>query len=187
MKPWRGWRFRRKLPGMIEAFERVTTERLLLRRIDEGDLDAVFTLHGDPETNRFTPSGTLGSRDAARERLALWVGDWTHHGVGYWTVERQDAPGAVVGFGGVRHRELEGQQVLNLYYRFMPHAWGSGYATEVSRVALALAREHLPDVPVVALINLENEPSRRVAERLGMKLDRVIDYEGVPSGIYVVG
>ncbi|MFP2930438.1 GNAT family N-acetyltransferase [Pyxidicoccus sp. 3LG] len=172
---------------MIPAFERATTERLLLRRVQETDLDAVFILHSDPETNRFNPSGPLRSMDAARERLAMWLGDWARHGVGYWAVERLDAPGAVVGFGGVRHKELQGQQVLNLYYRFVPQAWGSGYATEVSRVALALARTHVPDVPVVALISQKNAPSIRVAERLGMRLDRVIDYEGVSSGIYVVG
>jgi RimJ/RimL family protein N-acetyltransferase len=170
---------------MIQSFERTTTERLLLRRIQESDLDAVFTLHGDPETNRFNPSGPLRSVDAARELLELWLGDWAHRGMGYWLVERRDAPGTVVGLGGVRHKELEGQKVLNLAYRFSPQSWGSGYATEVARVSLALARKHIPDVPVVAIINLENVPSLRVAERLGMRRDRIIDYEGVASAVYL--
>jgi RimJ/RimL family protein N-acetyltransferase len=90
-----------------------------------------------------------------------------------------------VGFSGVRHKELEGQTVLNLAYRFSPQSWGSGYATEVARVALALARKHIPDVPVVAIINLENVPSLRVAERLGMRRDRIIDYEGIASAVYL--
>jgi RimJ/RimL family protein N-acetyltransferase len=170
---------------MIQDFERTTTEQLLLRRLQESDLDAVFTLHGDPETNRFNPSKTLRSLDAARELLALWLGDWARHGLGYWAVERRDAPGVVVGFGGVRHKELEGQSVLNLAYRFSPQWWGSGYATEMARAALALARKHLPDVPVVALIHLENLPSLRVAERLGMRRDQIIDYEGIPSAMYL--
>ncbi|QRK09313.1 GNAT family N-acetyltransferase [Archangium violaceum] len=170
---------------MIQDFERTMTERLLLRRIQEGDLDAVFTLHGDPETNRFNPSAALRSLDAARELLALWLGDWARHGVGYWAVERRDMPGTVVGFSGVRHKELEGQRVLNLAYRFSSRSWGSGYATEAARVALSLARKHVPDVPVVAIINLENVPSLRVAERLGMRRDRIIDYEGIASAVYL--
>jgi RimJ/RimL family protein N-acetyltransferase len=170
---------------MIQDFERTTTERLLLRRIQEGDLDAVFTLHADPETSRFDPSGPLRSLDAARELLRLWLGDWARHGVGYWVVERRDEPGTVVGFSGVRHKVLEGQPVLNLAYRFRPQSWGLGYATEVARVALALARKHLPHVPVVALIDLDNAPSLRVAERLGMRRDRIIDYEGLPNAVYL--
>ncbi|PTL82153.1 GNAT family N-acetyltransferase [Vitiosangium sp. GDMCC 1.1324] len=170
---------------MIRDFERTTTERLLLRRLQESDLDAVFTLHADPETNRFDSSGSLSSLDDARELLARWLGNWASHGVGYWAVERRDAPGTVVGFGGVRHKELEGQRVLNLAYRFSPQCWGSGYATEMARVALALAQKHIPDVPVVAIIHLENAPSLRVVERLGMRRDRVIDYEGIASAVYL--
>lgn len=170
---------------MIRDFERTTTERLLLRRLQESDLDALFEIHGDPETSRFNASGPLASRDAARELLELWLGDWARHGVGYWVVERLDAPGTVVGFSGVRHKELEGRTVLNLAYRYRPQAWGSGYATEVARVALALARKHLPDVPVVAIISLENEPSLRVAERIGMRRDHVIDYLGMASAVYL--
>jgi RimJ/RimL family protein N-acetyltransferase len=55
----------------------------------------------------------------------------------------------------------------------------------VARVALALARRHIPDVPVVAIIHPENTPSLRVAERLGMRRDRVIDYEGAASAVYL--
>jgi RimJ/RimL family protein N-acetyltransferase len=171
---------------MLQAFESTTTERLLLRRIRESDLEALFALHSDPATNRYSPS-PMRTLDDARVRMALWLADWSQHGVGYWLVERREAPGVVVGLGGVRYKEFEGRKVLNLAYRFTPQAWGTGYATEVSRAALGLAREHLPDVPVVAIISQENAPSLRVAERLGLRLDRVIQYEGIPSWVYVVG
>lgn len=170
---------------MIQDFERTTTERLLLRRVQEPDLDAVFTLHGDPETSRFSRAGPLRSVDEARKLLGLWLGDWAQQGFGYWAVERRDSPGAVVGICGVRRKELEGQPVLNLAYRFSPQTWGSGYATEAARRALTLAREHIPATPVVAIIHLENASSLRVAERLGMQRDRVIDYEGAASAVYL--
>ena len=171
---------------MLPSFEHTTTERLRLRALRESDLEAMFALHADPETNRFSPLGPWRTREGMRELLALWVEDWSHRGVGYWAVEPREAPGVVVGLGGVRYKELEGQRVLNLAYRFAPRTWGSGYATEVSRVALALAREHLPGTPVVAVIHPDNIASLRVAERLGMRLDRVIPYEGTPSRVYVV-
>ncbi|MCY1043238.1 GNAT family N-acetyltransferase [Corallococcus sp. bb12-1] len=163
----------------------MTTERLLLRAVRDSDVEAVFVLHADPETNRYSVSGPMRSLDAAKTQLAVWLGDWSDRGIGYWVVERIDDPGVLVGFGGLRHKVLEGQQVLNLAYRFAPKAWGSGYATELARASLALAREHLPETPVVAVIHPENEASIRVATRLGLRLDRIIDYEGVPSRLYV--
>ncbi|GAA3139568.1 hypothetical protein GCM10020001_072690 [Nonomuraea salmonea] len=38
---------------------------------------------------------------------------------------------------------------------------------------------------VVAVIRDTNEPSRKVAERAGMRRDRTIPYGGVPSDLYV--
>ncbi|MFP2959970.1 GNAT family N-acetyltransferase [Myxococcus sp. 1LA] len=170
---------------MLPAFQSTTTERLLLRAVRDSDLDAVFTLHADPETNRFNIAGPMRSREEAHKQLALWLDDWARHGVGYWVVERRDALGDVVGFGGVRHKVIEGRQVLNLAYRFLPRTWGTGYATEMARTALALARRHLPEVPVVAIIHPENAASIRVAERSGMRFERAFDYEGMPSRLYV--
>ncbi|WP_254627574.1 GNAT family N-acetyltransferase [Myxococcus sp. CA040A] len=171
---------------MLHGFESTTTERLLLRPFRETDLDAVFTLHGDPETSRFNPSGPLRSLDAAKELLALWLSDWAKHGVGYWAVEQRETPGVVVGVCGVRHKLFEGRTVLNLAYRFAPRTQGLGYATEAARVAVEKARRHLPDVPLVAIIHPENAPSLRVAERLGLRFERITDYEGTPSRVYGV-
>ncbi len=170
---------------MIQTFQSTTTERLLLRAVRDSDLDAVFALHADPETNRFSASGPVRSREEVRTLLTLWLDDWARHGVGYWLVDRRDAPGDVLGLGGVRHKELEGRRVLNLAYRLTPRTWGSGYASEVARAAIALAKQHLPEVPVIAIIHPDNLASIRVAERSGMRLDRLIDYEGTPSRLYV--
>ncbi|NOK33578.1 GNAT family N-acetyltransferase [Corallococcus exercitus] len=172
---------------MIQDFERTTTDRLLLRAVRESDLEAVFALHSDPTTNQFSRRGYMETREDARRILGVWLEDWAREGVGYWLVERLDAPGVVVGLGGVRHKELEGQRVLNLAYRFTPQTWGSGYATEVSRVALALAARHLPHVPLVAIIHPNNVASIRVAERLGMRLDRHVTEDGIANRVYVVG
>ncbi|AFE11057.1 acetyltransferase [Corallococcus coralloides DSM 2259] len=172
---------------LLQHFERTTTDRLLLRAVRENDLDAVFALHSDPTTNRFSRHGYMETLDDARRVMGLWLEDWARDGVGYWLVERLEAPGVVVGLGGLRHKELEGQRVLNLAYRFTPETRGSGYATEVSRVALALAARHLPHVPLVAIIHPENAASIRVAERLGMRLDRHITEDDIQNRVYVIG
>ncbi|WP_338863359.1 GNAT family N-acetyltransferase [Myxococcus stipitatus] len=170
----------------IQGLEQVTTDRLLLRAFRESDVDTVFALHSDAETQRFLHSALLRTTEAARELLSLWLSDWAKHGVGYWMVERREQPGVAVGVGGVRHKQLEGRTVLNLAYRLSPQAWGHGYATEIARMALEMARRHLPEVPPVAIIHPENTSSLRVAERLGLKFEREIALEGETNRLYVV-
>ena len=172
---------------MLRDYARTTTDRLLLRAVHESDLDAVFTLHSDPTTNRYSRRGYMETLDDARRILGLWLEDWARDGVGYWLVERRDAPGIVVGLSGLRHKEIEGQRVLNLAYRFTPETWGSGYATEVARFSLSLAARHMPHVPLVAIIHPENAASIRVVERLGMRLDRHITEDGIQNRVYVPG
>ena len=49
-----------------------------------------------------------------------------------------------------------------------PDVWGRGYATEAGAAALRHAVETLGFVRVVSIVHPENEPSFRVARRLGM-------------------
>ena len=62
--------------------------------------------------------------------------------------------------------------------------WGHGYAPEAARAAAAdgFARCGLPEL--VAFTAAVNAPSRRVMEKLGMRLDPMasFDHPGVPAG-----
>ena len=148
---------------------------------------AYFAIHGDPATNVHNPAGAMVDPDAAAPILEIWQRHWREDGFGYWVV-RDPADGRVLGFGGVRP-PLQDENFLNLYYRFRPSAWGNGFATEVGRASLALAAKASPGTPVVALIRPKNEPSIRVAERLGLRregdvqrqLGRYLRYSIVPD------
>lgn len=145
------------------------------------DLDDVHEIHADPETNRFNPAGPSTDLATTRQMLAGWLADWREHGVGYWMVRLPGAP-QVIGVAGLRQTELDGETVRNLYYRFRPSAWGHGYALEAARAAIAGNEAGGP--PVVALIRPGNRPSRRVAERAGLRLHATIHHLGGPMALY---
>ena len=54
-------------------FERILTERLLLRRPVSTDLDAVYEIHSDPVTNKFNPAGPDPDLAASKQRLQEWL------------------------------------------------------------------------------------------------------------------
>ncbi|MFE4513055.1 GNAT family N-acetyltransferase [Kitasatospora sp. NPDC056783] len=147
------------------------SERLVLTRPQDSDLEAVFAIHGDPETNRYNPHGPHRDRATSREMLDGFVADWVRDGVGYCAVATREEPEAVIGFAGLYLHALDGERVFNLYYRFRPSAWGLGYAAEAARAAMAEALPRFPGVGVIALIHADNLPSRRLAERLGLVAD----------------
>lgn len=149
------------------AFTPVQTARLRLRAVSLDDVDAAFAIHGNPETYRFHPSGAARSREESAAQLADWQREWREVGFGFWAVSLANDP-QVIGFGGLTKRALRENPVLNTYYRFDPCAWGHGYATEMAKAALVLARRLLPELPVIVRTRPGNLAAQAVAEKLGL-------------------
>jgi RimJ/RimL family protein N-acetyltransferase len=151
---------------------------LRLRRPVESDLTAVVEIHSDPDTNLHNPDGPMRDVEQGRVLLESWLVDWREHGIGYWTVEvdprhLSEAPDSesgwqVVGFSGVRHLPAGPGQVLNLYYRYAPAAWGRGWATTVALRACEAARVRAPQTPVIARMQADHTASHRVARKAGL-------------------
>lgn len=162
------------LDQLRAAFTPVQTERLLLRAVNTADVDAVFAIHGNPETYRFHPDGVARSREESAAQLAGCQCEWHEVGFGFWAVTIATDP-RVVGVGGLTRRTVHKRSVLNTDYRFDPSAWGHGYATEMASAAAALARELLPELPMIVRTRPGNLAAQAVAEKLG--LVRAVDLD----------
>jgi Acetyltransferases, including N-acetylases of ribosomal proteins len=154
-------------PGLAPPLE---TERLRLRGHRVEDLDASLALWTDPAVTRFIGSGKAFTREEVWARLVRYVGHWTLMGYGYWAVEEKET-GAFVGevgfadFQRVIEPSLDGMPEMG--WVLAPQIHGKGYATEAVRAALAWGDTHFGATPTVCLIDPENQPSLRVAEKCG--------------------
>src|SRR5688500_18317794 len=161
------------------------TERLRLRRPLRADLPAFHDIHADPDANRFSRIGAHRSVEQSRAVLEAWLDHWETHGFGPWVMEERALPeGPPVGFAGLRWRGRDELPGLNLYFRLRQDAWGKGLATEAASRAIRFALVELGAPEVTAIIHPENQPSIRVAERVGMHRVRPVRFRGQPSVLY---
>ncbi|MBO1756917.1 GNAT family N-acetyltransferase [Allobranchiibius sp. CTAmp26] len=149
---------------MSDTFDVVTTARLTLRAASTDDVDALFPITSDPDTWQHAPDGRHRDRQTTRDWLTKAADRWDSDGLSYWIIRLRET-GEAVGVGGVQ-RQTTGN--WNLYYRLTPHTWGRGFATELSRSALATAHAKDNSVAVIAWILESHSASRRVAERVGL-------------------
>lgn len=167
------------------------TARLSLRRPTHVDVDAIWRIHSDPRACTHNPSDLLTSVGQAEELYLRWDQHWNRHGLGYWVLQpRPDhRPKATIGFCGLKVMELDGHDVLNLFYRLDPMAWGDGLATEAATAVVAWATAHLPDRPVIARVRPDNVASGKVATRAGLRRAEHLDTPGEdgPDWIYATG
>ncbi|TXR52563.1 GNAT family N-acetyltransferase [Quadrisphaera setariae] len=154
------------------------TERLVLRRWREADLEPFAAMNADPEVMEHFSSGPMDR--AASDGLARYADAcFEVHGFGLAAVERTD-DGAFLGFCGFgRHRRRP--EAVEVGWRLARHAWGHGYATEAGRAWLEAA----PGIGlerVACYVTATNRRSLAVARRLGL----VVEEEDVWAGQPVV-
>jgi RimJ/RimL family protein N-acetyltransferase len=144
------------------------TERLQIRNWrlpeDEEDAQAIFC---DPEVMRFIPAGTFAP-DAIPRILTRMI---ERDGFGVWPVIEK-ASGRVIGECGITY--IPETSDVEIAWLFSRAAWGKGFAAEAARVVLAHALGAVRLRRVYALVLPENKASIAVANRLGMRFDRVV-------------
>ncbi|MEV0847134.1 GNAT family N-acetyltransferase [Streptomyces sp. NPDC049954] len=156
------------------------TQRLLLRPLGLCDLDACVALHADPRVNRFVGAW---SREQATARLTEAERQWAERGHGLCAVELADS-GTFVGRSGLQYWERFDE--VELGWTLRAEHWGRGYATEAARACLEWGFATLPVDHVTALMKPGNDPSVRVAERLGFTPLRQDTLDGGPVTVYAV-
>jgi RimJ/RimL family protein N-acetyltransferase len=149
------------------------TERLLLRRFVESDVDNLFNLDGAPEVMRFINGGKPTPRDVIRnETLPRFLNAYERfEGFGVWAaIER--STGEFLGWFEFYPRKDVGPEEVELGYRLRRSAWGKGYATEGSRALIRKGFVELGVRRVVAETMVVNAASRRVMEKAGLRYVR---------------
>ena len=159
----------------------LTTDRLTLREMTDADLDDIAALLGDEEVMRYYP------RSKTREEAQRWIA-WnrrlyTEHGFGLWVMSLT-ASGEFVGECGLTVQIVDGVEEVEVGYHVSPGHQGRGYATEAAAACRDAARDTFGISHLIAVINPANEPSRTVAERIGLRPEKHAQMYGEDRLIY---
>jgi RimJ/RimL family protein N-acetyltransferase len=155
----------------------IQTERLLLRRWRDEDRAPFAAMNADPTVMRYYPrTMTRDESDAFVDRIEA---RFDEHGYGLWAVE---LAGEFTGYVGLAWHVFEegGPEELEVGWRLAERFWGKGIATEAGRAALAIGLHHEPTV--VSVTAEINQPSQRVMQRIGMRLDSRFEHIRVEVG-----
>jgi len=155
------------------------TDRLVLRRFTEDDVDHLYDLNADPDVMWFLNGGEPTPREEVRDRIIPFFLSFYERfdGLGFWAAEARTT-GDFLGWFHFRPTE-DGR--IDLGYRLRKTAWNRGYATEGSR---ALIRKGFTDLGVrrvVAHTMTVNHASRRVMEKCGLAFVRTYRSGDVPD------
>lgn len=159
------------------------TSRLVLRHLRPGDLDLLAEIQADPEVMRYFPSSPR-TRDETRHDLERCMEIQSRHGFSLWAaIDKSD--GRLIGRCGLFPQSLQGCEEVEIAYLITRSRWGLGLASEAAAGIRDHGFDRLGLNRLVSIIHRDNLASRRVAEKTGLRPERMIQFMNHRCWLYV--
>jgi len=160
------------------------TSRLILRPFREEDVDVMAQLFANPNFMRFS----LGVFTERKQTIAFIekIMGWDRAGIPSQFAVVSRGEDAIIGYCGFFHHPEHGIEDIEIGYRLHPSYWNRGLITEAARAVRDHGFRDWKLSRVISLIHSENVPSRRVAEKNGMKIEKEITFRGFPTLVYAM-
>jgi RimJ/RimL family protein N-acetyltransferase len=152
------------------------TERMVLRKVGEDDVDAHDRVLNTPTVMRHL--GGVMPRETIVERHAKVRRMYAEHGFGFLSMIEK-ASRELAGYSGLKrvdaaHAANQGDHEIGWLVR--EDRWQMGYAREAVEAVIAWTFGLIDAPHIVALTSACNEPSWRLMESLGMERRPALDF-----------
>jgi len=144
------------------------TERLILRKLEETDVERMFLLDSNADVMKYVGAAPLSELHQSQEVIKLIQKQYLETGLGRLAVIEKST-GLLIGWSGLKLLTKETNGYKNIYelgYRFLPESWGKGFATEAAEAVLEYGFHGLKALIIYAYAHCENKASHRILTKL---------------------
>lgn len=157
-----------------------TTKRCVVREITLDDLPALYDLYAGPGMTDYLEP--LYDWDEELEYQRNYIEKiYGFYGYGMWVVIEKKT-GRLIGRVGFDDRTLpdgagKSRRILEFGFMIAADLHRQGFAEETCRAAISFMEEHFEERVFTCLIEIQNEPARHLAKKLGFshKKDVVVN------------
>lgn len=151
------------------------TERLLFRKLKATDFSNWLPFHQDKKTSEFWSGLPQDPNTACQQDVDRTLIRYAHNLGGKQALVLKSTQ-ELVGLCGLLLQEVDSVRELEVAYSLLPKFWKKGYATEAAKACKKHASEHGLAKSLISIINVDNIPSQKVAQNMGMHLDKSTTY-----------
>ena len=151
----------------------------MIRTYEPRDAECWIALAGDPDVRRFIPPGPPPTQEIFQNAMDRRHAMECERGYAMRAVDVKGTQ-TFIGQCGLQPVERSGPEI-ELAYHFYKASWNNGYATEAAVAVLADGFGRVGLERVIALVVPENIGSCRVAEKAGMRFERIANYYNMPG------
>ena len=160
----------------------LTTERVILRQLQQEDLDDLFRLNSNPQVMEYiAPVFDLAT---CQMRLDMATDYYQKEPkLGKLAAVLKDG-GEFIGWFCLKHLEDSGE--VEIGYRMLPEYWGKGIATEVSEDLVKYGFTEVGLKRIVGITRPDNIASERVLLKIGLIYEEQRHYYNTDVNYYAL-
>lgn len=148
------------------------TDRLVIRRLTLADTSFVIELVNSPGWLRFIGDRNIHTAEQAKSYLENGpLKSYEQNGFGLYLVELKSDK-TPVGMCGLIKRDTLPEPDIG--FAFFPECMGKGFAFEAASAIMTLATDTLKLPTVLAITLPDNDRSRRLLEKIGLKFSKLV-------------
>lgn len=163
---------------------RLETNRLLLRPLEENDVDSIFEYCSDEEVARFTLWEPHKSKEDSLKLVQYALGNYKKEMTEPYGITLKSQPDKVIGTVGWFWASKTNSSI-EIAYALSRQYWGRGLMVEACRGMLNDALQRYKINRVSARFVPGNSASQRVMEKLGMKYEGTFRQSSFVKGRFV--
>lgn len=157
------------------------TDRLILRDWRDSDAGTFVQMNMNPAVRRYFPG--LQTREESLASIEKIQSGIRSQGYGFYAVALK-GPDVFIGFTGLKYLTMDAwfAPCVEIGWRLDEPFWGYGYATEAAAACLedGFTRFRLDEI--YSFTALQNTPSERVMQRIGMERVGTFPHPDLPEG-----
>jgi len=161
----------------------IETDRIFLRPFCIKDIEPFAKICANPNVMRYIGDGKPVSLGIISEKIPEWIELYEKQKYGLMALFMRDTD-ELIGFCGFIHQIVDEIEYIELGYRLDEAYWGKGIATEAAVAVREYAFNVLEIPMLISIINHQNDASKRVAKKVGMKLMKQTNFKNVLVDVF---
>lgn len=164
----------------------IQSERLAFRKYTDEDFQFLCSLLTDPEMIRYIGKGRTRNKNEALEFLYWIYRSYKENPQSGLQLLVRKEDGRRIGHAGLVVQTIEGIDELEVGYWVAKEFWGQGYAKEAAETLRDYGMNQLGRKRLISLIQPENTASQKVAQHIGMAVEKEITLSGKNVCLYTI-
>lgn len=157
---------------MIKIIESIETKRLILREINENDVDGIFKVFSNPEVAKYDWFSPIESKDDAIKFIKRYKEEFEAGEEITWGIELRDTK-ELIGICCLGNFD-NGARRAEIGYDLAHDKWNKGYATEAVEATVKFGLSQMNLNRIEAFITPGNDASVKVLEKLNFTKEGIV-------------